>query len=229
MFSRRAPIALLLLAVVASRGTVAQRALPPDISWILKNAAQFPDDRLQALERGDVIAKAGTSESDQEAGVVAAVRIGAGKELTASYFRQIVDFVDGEVTLQHRLISQPPKAGDVAQLKLSSDERGDLKACRPGDCAVRIGAAGARDVASAIDWNAPDAAASADAWVRSRLLAYVNDYLARGDAALITYDDKSDAVPLTREWAGIIANSPALKAYAPDLQRYLTGFPKVTL
>jgi hypothetical protein len=229
MFSRRAPIALLLLTVVASRGTGTQRALPPDITWILKSAAQFPDDRLRALERGEVISKAGTSESDQEAGVVAAVRIGAGKELTASYFRQIVDFVDGEVTLQHRLFTQPPKAGDVAQLALSSDEHGDLKACRPGDCAVRIGAAGARAVASAIDWNAPDAAASADAWVRSRLLAYVNDYLARGDAALITYDDKSNAVPLAREWAGIVANSPALKAYAPDLQRYLTGFPKVTL
>jgi hypothetical protein len=224
-------LAALLLAghVVVSHPVLAQRAIPQDIAWLLKDAAQFPDDRLQALQRGEVISKAGTSDGDAEAVVVAAVRIAAGKELTAGYFRQIVDFVDGQVTLQHGAIAQPPKMSDVAQLTLSDDERADLRACRPGDCAVRIGAAGARDIGSAVDWNAPDAAAKADVWARGRLLAYVNDYLARGDAALITYNDKSNAVPLAREWAGIIGNSPALKAYAPDLQRYLTGFPKVTL
>jgi hypothetical protein len=223
------PALLLAGTVAASRPAIAQRALPPDIAWLLKDAAQFPDDRVQALQRGEVISKAGMTDGELEAVVVAAVRVAAGKELTASYFRQIVDFVDGEVTLQHGLISQPPKAGDVAQLTLTNDERAELAACRPGDCAVRIGAAGAREVASAIDWKAPDAAAKADQWARGRVLAYVNDYLARGDEALITYNDKSSAVPLAREWAGIVGNSPALKAYAPDLQRYLTGFPKVTL
>jgi hypothetical protein len=214
---------------VAPRPVLAQRALPQDVAWLLKDAAQFPDDRLQALQRGEVISRADTSGGDVEAVVVAAVRIAAAKELTASYFRQIVDYVDGQVTLQHGAIAQPPKMSDVAQLALNDDERASLRTCQPGNCDVRIGATGAREVASAVDWNAPDAAARADLWVRGRLIAYVNDYLARGDAALITYNDKSDAVPLAREWAGIVGKSPALKAYAPDLQRYLTGFPKVTL
>jgi hypothetical protein len=218
------------LALVALSGAgIAQRALPPDINWILREAAQFPDDRLQALERGDVISRAGSSDGDLEAAVIAAVRIRAAKELTASYFRQIVDFEDGEVTLQHAAFSQPPKTSDVARLTLSNDERENLRSCRPGDCDLRIGAAGAREVASAVEWTAPDAAARADVWVRARLMAYVTDYLAKGDAALLTYNDKETAVPLKREWAGIVANSPALKTYAPDLQKYLTGFPAVTL
>jgi hypothetical protein len=229
MFRSCAVAALLLAIVAATRGAVAQRALPQDISWILKEAAQFPDERVQALQRGEVISRTSTSGGDSEASVVAAVRIAAAKELTASYFRQVVDFVDGQVTLQHGAFSQPPKASDVARVALTDEERAGLRACRPGDCDVRIGAAGARDIASAIDWKDPRAAAAADAWVRARLIAYVNDYLSRGDEALITYNDKSDAVPLKREWAGIVANSPALKAYAPDLQRYLTGFPAVTL
>jgi hypothetical protein len=219
----------LLATPIAIRGQSPARALPADITWILTDAAQFPDDRVQALQRGEVISRAWTSEGDLEAAVIAAVRIAASKELTASYFKQIVDFEDGQVTLQHARFSEPPRAGDVARLKLDADERSDLRACRPGDCDVRIGTAGARDVGAAVDWSAPDAAARADTWVRERVLAYVADYLARGDAALVTYDDKSKEVPLKREWAGIVANSPALKAYAPDLQRYLTEFPKITL
>ena len=139
------------LARRPSGAGIAQRALPPDITWILKEAAQFPDDRLQALERGEVISRAGSSDGDLEAAVIAAVRIRAAKELTASYFRQIVDFEDGEVTLQHAAFSQPPKTSDVARLTSSNDERENLRSCRPGDCDVRIGAAGAREVASAVE------------------------------------------------------------------------------
>jgi len=206
-----------------------QAGLPPDISWILKDAAQFSDDRLQAIQRGEVISRTSASASEGEAAVVAAVKINATKELTASYFRQIVDFEDGEVTLRHVNFSQPPRLSDLTRLSLDDDERRDLRECRPGNCSVRIGAEGAREIGKAVNWSGPDAAAQADAWVRNRLLAYVTEYLAKGDAALVTYNDKSDAVPLQREWAGIVTNSPALKAYAPDLQRYLTQFPKAVL
>src|SRR5262245_46865714 len=102
---RRPFVTLLVLPALILAGhflvqpsVVAQRALPQDIAWLLKDAAQFPDDRLQALQRGEVISKADTSGGDLEAVVIAAVRIAAAKELTASYFRQIVDFVDGQVT-----------------------------------------------------------------------------------------------------------------------------------
>ena len=229
MSGRRLLAGLAVSLFLAGGPARAQLSLPTDITWILKEAAQFPDDRLQAMQRGEVISRTNSSDSDAEAAVIAAVRISAAKELTASYFRQIVDFEDGEVTLRHVNFSQPPKLSDVSRLTLDDDDRRDLRACRPGDCDVRIGAAGAREIGSAVNWNAPDAATRADDWVRNRLLAYVGSYLAKGDAALVTYNDKSSEVPLQREWAGIVANSPALKAYAPDLQRYLTQFPKVTL
>jgi hypothetical protein len=224
----RAAVLALILAALPRDAVVTQRALPPDIGWILSEAAQFPDERVQALQRGEVISRTAAS-GDEEAAVIAAVRIAAGKELTASYFKQVIDFVDGQVTLQHGAFSRPPKLGDLAALTLTSDERDGLRSCRPGDCDVRIGAAGAREASSAVDWTAADAAVRADEWVRTRLMQYVSDYLSRGDAALVTYNDKSREVSLKREWAGIVANSPALKAYAPDLQRYLTGFPNVTL
>jgi hypothetical protein len=227
--SARLLISCLFFSLLLGRVDGRQAGLPPDISWILKDAAQFPDDRLQAVQRGEVISRTSSSEGDSEAAVVAAVRIKAAKELTASYFRQILDFEDGEVTVRHVNFSQPPRLSDLARLSLDDDDRRDLRECRPANCSVRIGAAGAKEVGSAVDWKAPDAAAQADAWARNRLLAYVTAYLARGDAALVTYNDKSNEVPLQREWAGIVENSPALKAYAPALQQYLTQFPKTVL
>jgi len=227
--SGRLLISTLLLSLLFGRAGGGQSGLPPDISWILKEAAQFPDDRLQAVQRGEVISRTSTSERDTEAAVIAAVRIKAAKELTASYFRQIVDYEDGETTLRHVNFSQPPRLSDLARLSLDDDDRRDLRECRPGDCSVRIGAAGAREIGSAVDWKSPDAAAQADAWARNRLLAYVINYLANGDSALVTYNDKSKEVPLHREWTAIVTNSPALKAYAPALQQYLTQFPKAVL
>jgi hypothetical protein len=222
-------ISSLLVSLLLGPASGEQAGLPPDVSWILKDAAQFSDDRLQAVQRGEVISRTTASEGDAEAAVVAAVRINAAKELTASYFRQIVDFEDGQVTLRHVNFGQPPRLSDLTRLSLDDDDRRDLRECRPGNCNVRIGSAGAREIGSAVDWNGPDAAAQADAWARNRLLAYVTAYLAKGDSALVTYNDKSNEVPLQREWAGIVANSPALKAYAPALQQYLTQFPKVVL
>ena len=227
--SGRLLISTMLLSLLLGGAGGGQAGLPPDISWILKDAAQFTDDRLQAVQRGEVISRTSTSDGDTEAAVIAAVRIKAAKELTASYFRQIVDFEDGETTLRHVNFSQPPRLSDLARLSLDDDDRRDLRECRPGNCSVRIGSAGAKEVGSAIDWNSPGAAAHADAWARNRLLTYVTNYLANGDSALVTYNDKSNEVPLHREWTAIVTNSPALKAYAPALQQYLTQFPKVVL
>jgi hypothetical protein len=207
----------------------AQPALPPDIAWVVTEAAQFPPDQIDALRKGNVIVNASTSGDDLEAAVIAVVRIASTKQQTADYFKQVTAYEDGEVTLRHVKFSRPPIAADLSRLTLDDDERAELRSCKPGACDVRIGAAGARDVQSAIDWRAPDAAARADAWVRQRVLAYVSDYLARGDAALITYGDKAKPVSLQQEWRGMLSNSPALTAYAPALQRHLTDFPSAGL
>jgi hypothetical protein len=82
---------------------------------------------------------------------------------------------------------------------------------------------------SAIDWRAPDAADRLNAWAREQLTPYVASYLARGDEALVAYDDRSEVVQLRDMWRLILANSPALNAYAPAMVSYLTEFPRTTL
>ncbi len=203
-------------------------ALPPDIDWAMQNGG-FSATEAASLLGGQVVTHTQTDTEHLEAVVMSAVRIRTTKEQAVSYFHQLLSYEDGSVTLRYGTFANPPKETDVARLTLDSDDVGDLRNCRPKDCGVRIGAAGASALGGAIDWRAPDAAERATAWVRQRLTAYAAAYLKQGDAALVVYDDQSQPVQLQEMWKGIVDRSPAIAMYAPPLQRYLTGFPRTTL
>jgi hypothetical protein len=64
---------------------------------------------------------------------------------------------------------------------------------------------------------------------RAQVVSYLSAYQARGDAALVTYNDRSQPVSLKDQWAGIIANSPLFHEYSPELKGYLERFPSGTL
>lgn len=225
-------IAVLLIAIPPRGGdTIAQGSatLPVEVTWILSDAAEFPAEQLAAVRRGEVIAKTETSSNDFEASAVAAVRVATTKQRAVDYFHQLLAYEDGQVTLQFGTVSNPPRAEDFSRLTIDRDDFDDLKACRPGRCDVRVGAAATRTLATAVDWRAPDAAERLNEWAREQIRAYAASYIARGDEALIAYDDRSELVQLREEWRRILANSPALNAYAPAMVSYLTDYPKATL
>ncbi|HJZ76221.1 MAG TPA: hypothetical protein VKE51_31010 [Vicinamibacterales bacterium] len=206
----------------------AQTAPPSEVSTLLQIAHFSPED-IATVTSGGVAVRSEASTEDLEAVVVAAVQVRAALDRTLSYFRQLVSFEDGEVTLRFGLFGKPPRPDDLARAALDDDTVDDLKSCRPGDCGVRIGTKNAAEIGQAIDWRAADAAERAAGWARQALAAYAADYLARGDAALVTYDDQSKPVSLKDTWRAIVDRSPALAQYAPALQRHLTGFPAVAL
>src|SRR5436189_59298 len=104
-----------------------------------------------------------------------------------------------------------------------------LAALRRGQVIARTETSSGDFEASAIAWRAPDAPDRLNVWAREQLAAYAASYVARGDEALIAYDDRSELVQLREEWRRILANSPALNAYAPAMVSYLTDYPRATL
>jgi hypothetical protein len=226
----RLSLASALAVVCATSLTVPAQtpALPPDIEWAMQNGG-FSAADVASLQGGQVITRTQTDSEQLEAVVMSAVRIRTTKEQAVSYFHQLVSYEDGSVTLRYGTFANPPKEADIARLTLDSDDVGDLRSCRPKNCGVRMGAAGASALGSAIDWSAPDVTERASVWARQRLTAYASAYLKQGDAALVVYDDQSQPVKLQDMWKGIVERSPAIAMYAPPLQRHLTGFPEVTL
>jgi hypothetical protein len=200
-----------------------------EVRHYLNDVAKFSPDEIASLDAGRVIAKTSSSGDEGEISVVGAVRIRASKERVADYFHLLVTYVDGEVTQQIGQFHNPPRPEDVASLTLPDDDVRNLRSCKPGDCDVKLGGAGLAEVQSAINWSAPDAVSQINALARKRLVDYVAAYMRQGNAALVTYNDKSAPVSMNAEWRGLLRNSPNIMTYAPALAAYLEHFPNAPL
>jgi hypothetical protein len=64
-----------------------------------------------------------------------------------------------------------------------------------------------------------------NAFMRKAAVDYVTAYRARGDDALVTFNDRDTPTNLKEEWAGILKNATTLTARAPELMRYLDLYP----
>lgn len=219
--------ALLSVALLAAASPAGP--LPADIAEFLTSVGRFSAADLASLEAGRVIARAEAGSVDTEMIALAAVKIRSTREQVVAYYGQMVSWVDGEVTLGFGRFSTPPTLADVSALTLDRDDLNALRSCKPGDCDLRIGAAGAEAVGRAVNWQAPDAADQAHRLVRQALVDYVAAYQARGDEALVTYDDRSKPVRLVEQWREIVAGAPYFHQYQPALRDFLTQYPRGAL
>ena len=219
-----AALAVTVLAMTPVAGTI-----PQEIEQYLRQVAQFSTAEVASLDAGSVIARVVPGGADTELAVVAAVKIRASRERTVAYYQQVIAYVDGQVTTAFGRFSTPPVLADVKDLSLDAAEIAQLKSCRPRDCDIRVGGAGLDKIRAAVDWNAPDAAGQVNAVVRQSIVGYVGAYLKDGNAALVTYNDRSEPVSLQQQWQGLLANSPYLQQYSPALRDYLDRYPRATL
>lgn len=218
-----------VVAALALAGGLGAQAPATELTRYLTDLAGFPAGDVASFDAGQVITKTSTSGGEGEIAVIGAVRIRASKERTADYFKLLVTYVDGQVTLQLGEFHHPPQPQDTASLTLPDDDVKNLRDCKPGSCDVKIGGTGMTEIQSAVDWNAPDATNQLNALARRRLVEYVTAYMSQGNAALVTYNDRSAPVSMKEQWAGLLRNSPNIMTYAPALARYLDGYPAATL
>jgi hypothetical protein len=145
--------------------------------------------------------------------------------------RGILDLGDSARQATRRrfgIFSRPPVAADVGDVDVAQRDVNELKDCRPGACVTKLPATAMARLREAIDWSAGDAQAQLSDLARQGLMAYVADYLARGNAALTEYDDHGN-VHASVVFAELLAAPPQLYHYVPALQRYLVEYPAVAL
>jgi hypothetical protein len=82
---------------------------------------------------------------------------------------------------------------------------------------------------SEVDWSKPDARTRADEVFRRLLLERTAAYQAGGNSTLGTYVDKPGATPVAKELSSMMHASAYLTDLAPELRRYLDGYPHAEL
>src|SRR5256886_10510092 len=79
-----------------------------------------------------------------------------------------------------------------------------------------------------VDGAAADPRGRINAYLRQRLVEYVTDYRARGDSAMVVYDDRG-GVHASDAFAALLAQSPYVYQDIPSLRQYLAGYPHAEL
>lgn len=184
----------------------------------------FTTEEIARFDGGESVARAMTAGSE-EVVAIAAVKIRAPRDRVLAYYGQMISYVDGTTTLAFGRFSTPPVPGDVKDLAFDAREVDDLRSCKPGKCDIRLGGAGLETLRTTIDWSAADVIDRVNAFARKAAVDYVAEYQSRGDAALLTYNDRSKPVSLLQQWRGIVGNAVYFQEYVPELRAYLEQYP----
>jgi hypothetical protein len=184
----------------------------------------FTAEEVARFDEGESVARAMTAASE-EVIAIAAVKIHAPRDRVLDYYGQMISYVDGTTTLAFGRFSTPPGPADVKDLSFDADEISDLRSCKPGKCDIRLGGAALETLRTTVDWNAPDVVDRVNAFARKAATEYVAAYQSRGDAALVTYNDRAKPVSLQQQWRGIVGNAVYFQEYVPELKAYLEQYP----
>jgi hypothetical protein len=217
MTFRRAWVALALVATTAP-------GIAPALREALSHDLKFSTVELAELERGKIVKHALEKTASGEIAVAGAVRVNATREKFLNRFRDIAQFKRGPGVLEIGRFSDPPALRDLDALTIDKNDF-DGRACRVGDCGVRLPAETIRRFQREIDWKAPDADRRAVALFKQVLVEHVRAYLSGSSDRVIQYDDDKRPVRPVEEFAGILKNSPFLGELVPGLPAHLTAFP----
>ncbi len=210
------------LAFVAAAGAATQPVAADPFAFLSPWITVTPAERSH-LAGGRVVART-LPPHDGQTGVFVATQVTASPERLAAWTHDIASFKRGPFVQAIRRFSEPPVLADLDTLSLDDEDVRDLRHCRPGDCAVTLGAAEIVGIASA-------AAAAGDGWrdavqqaFRRVVLARVHAYRVGGLAALPAFADDDPARPADVARAAVVGQSPYL-VRVPALQTWLERYP----
>jgi len=196
---------------------------------VLRNEAAFTADDLSALERGEMVVKLLPVKDKREVAVCGVMRLQVPLAVSLQAFQESMTQRNSNSILELGKFSSPPSLEDLQALTLEDRDIEDLKRCVVGDCKLKMSAAMIERFRKEVDWPAPDYQSQATRLFRQMLVDYVRDYLARGDSALIEYQNQSRRVRLDEEHRSLLEASLYINDFAPELTKYLKAFPRSEL
>ncbi|HEX6127290.1 MAG TPA: hypothetical protein VFZ23_18105 [Pyrinomonadaceae bacterium] len=180
---------------------------------------------LKSLEKGDAVVRALETNSKQELSTIGIVRIKDLPPVSMQTFRQSLDQKGNDTRKAGGRFSEPAMPDDLLDLELDDDAIRQLSKCSVGRCDLNLSAAMIRRFEAEVDWNSPEANARATQLMKEMLLAYVNGYRLRGDAALGVYDNRRKVIDLTASHRTLLASSSLISGLAPEFVEYLQLYP----
>ena len=217
-------LAVFVIGVAALTPSAAGFETTLEPAAFLRKYGGFSAQDVARAAAGTAVARSIQADTDEVA-IAGAVSIGVSRQLFMERFRDIAAFKRAPAVLAIGRFSSPPSANDMRTLTLDDDRLSSLRRCRPGDCGVRIDAAGMARVQASLNGGG-DTKAATEA-LREHLAAYAADYLARGDVALMEYHDEKLPKRISTDLGPIVRKSPYLDHELSAVRGDVTAFAGV--
>lgn len=215
--------------VLAAAGLTTASQNTHDVVSLLRPFIRATDADLRRLERGAVLTKTLDSPDGKEVTSFGAIRVACTAEVFAERVRDIERFKASQYVLQIGRFQPQPSVEDLAGLTLDPGDREAMRACRPGDCGLRLPSAAMERFRTSIPWGTPGEADLAAAAMRQFVAEEARSYLSGGSQALPDYADRAGTTPRAAAFRHLLRPSELKAESQPELFRWLDEFPRATL
>ena len=193
---------------------------------LLTDRMAFSAADVRELEQGSAVMYSLDTPVREEVAHVGAVYVDAPAEQVVERFRDIERFERGPGIPQIGRFSDPPRIEDLQSLTLPPEDVADLAECRPGKCEVQLSAEAMNRFRNEVDWSSAQAARQADEVAREMILELVHAYRAEGNAALGSYVDDDEPLPVAERFRALLVSRDPLPVPVPALLAYLDDYPR---
>ncbi|HYJ85825.1 MAG TPA: hypothetical protein VEW46_07215 [Pyrinomonadaceae bacterium] len=214
------------LAVCLSTDAVFAQHSIAQLQQSLRQVAAFDEADFATLAQGQTVVNSLPTNEKSEVAVCGLVGLEAPAEVFLQSFRDSMTRKSSPAILEIGRFSNTPTVDDLQGLTFEQRDLDDLKECVVGDCELKLSATMIERLHKELDAEAPDYQVRATSLLKLMLVDYVRDYLARGEAALIKYYDKSQEVRLADEQRTLMAASTYMNNVLPEVSEHLKGLPK---
>ena len=217
------PLSLLMLLLGELATT--PHNLPAPLAEFLSQSIGLTPDELVNVGNGKLVMKALPSADSREITIFGIVSVSAPREF---YIERVADFRTS-LSAPKRVFgvySEPATSEDMANIALSHDEVEDLAHCEPGSCLLKLPSAVMAEVRAEMAGTPGSPDSVVNRMFRTHVAEYVTAYRARGNAALVEYEDQPVRTSAAKLFEDLLSRSQWMYQYAPALETYLKNYPQ---
>jgi len=214
-----------LLFVIATNTQLGYSQSRPDLQTYFQQDIGLSQDQIDAIRKGQPVAKTLPSRTPAEVFLFGAVYIHAAPE---SYLRFALDFnrlrkLPNYLALG--VFSNPPQLSDLKGFALDSNDISALKNCKPSDCQIQLPSSGMEELHKSVNWSAADVNDQVNQLLQKAILQGLIVYQREGNSALGSYNDKPDPTEVPKQFAYMLSYDKVLPKRLPDFYNYLLAYP----
>ena len=209
-------IFLCTLLVCSSASTSLSQNSNAEFQKLLREKAAFDETDLAALQTNQPVVRLSPVADKREVAVSGVVNVRASAEDFLKSYREGMTRKNNAAILEIGSFGKEPALADLHSLTIDPGDIEDLKECTVQDCQIKLSATMIERFRNEIDWQSPDHKVAVTNLFKQMLLDYVRDYRARGDAALIEYNDKRNEVSLANEQRALASASGYINGVLAD-------------